>query len=349
MEEDTPNFYILLGLNPEKWDAKEFDRVLKEKHDQWSSESAFVGPKARAAQKYLALIPEIERVMRHLPLRASQAEEARKILSARIQESISFPPESEEVYEFEAVSQVNAYSSVLEPDVQPAYSEAADIEDLTVQRPDVQPARPEVTDIEELTVQNLATALRLHWIWPARCQEVRIYHSSQEWPQPERGIGTITTVTRAEYEIGGHYDLSFAAGQPYYLVVTAVLRHDGGYTLSPGQRRQGYLYRKMKIQYEIKNPRFGYKQRTLHLSADVPGTLPTLLLVIKSGGWPLHKTDGELFHREEGPIHIFKEKPILLPDTVLTNTFGRLFLDDDSLYSVVAIAHPPVGKLRLGK
>jgi hypothetical protein len=205
------------------------------------------------------------------------------------------------------------------------------------------------TDIEGLTIQNLDTALRLRWVWPPDCYEALVGYSSNEWPQPDKGIGTILKVTRAEYEIGGHYDLRGPTYQPYNIVVVAIFRGRGGQVITQGARVQGYLKPRISVRYEIKNPRFGYKQRTLHLYTMAPGVLPTLLLVARRGGLPFTKTDGELLHRAEGPIPISGEVVIQLPGTPFTNTHGRLFLEDDDLYSVVTIYHPPEGKLRLGK
>jgi hypothetical protein len=226
--------------------------------------------------------------------------------------------------------------------------------DTSVKVPEVsiQPSLPQeerLIDIERLTVQNLDTALRLRWLWPPDCNEALVAYSSNELPQPDKGIGTLLKVTRAEYEIGGHYDLRGPTYQPYNIVVAAIFHHSKGQVITWGARAQGYLKPRISIRYEIKNPRFGYKQRTLHLYTTAPGALPTLLLIVRRGGLPFTKADGELLYRAVGPIHVSNEVVIQLPDTPFTNTYGRLFLENDDLYSVVTIYHPPEGKLRLGK
>jgi hypothetical protein len=105
----------------------------------------------------------------------------------------------------------------------------------------------------------------------------------------------------------------------------------------------------MDITYEIKNPRFGYKQRTLHIYTQMPGLLPTLLLVTRQGGLPFRKAEGTVLHREQGPIDLQHEHVIQLPATAFpAQTFGKLFLEDDNLYIVVVIHHPHERKLRLG-
>src|SRR5262249_4132025 len=97
------------------------------------------------------------------------------------------------------------------------------------------------------------------------------------------------------------------------------------------------------------NPRFGYKQRTLHLYTQTPGILPTLLLITRQGDIPTSKIEGTPFHRVPGPLPIQRELVIELPDTrFAAKSFGRLFLEDDSLYSVVVIHLPHERKLRLG-
>lgn len=457
MTENTPNFYILLGLSPyDEWVPDKFVETLKEKRNKWSRESTGFGPKALAAKKNLALIPDIERVMGDVTQRALQARSAKEILAKEHQEQLVafeqrltdvgqkgyFEPEEvtklvgdfkDVLSEREIVAQIKFHTSSPRPPLEVRPLETSVLADISeklalvnmsslyqllglqqtascaelvdaadslfeemMQR---QPKTPEViaqtklashartifnteanrrrydeslkqdtpktaapepsiqlpapqeipTDIEHLTVQNLNAALRLRWAWPPGCNTVLVAYSHDGWPQPDQGIGTIVRVTRAEYEIGGHYDLRGATDQPYNIVVSAISHRAGSQVITRGARVQGCLRPKISVRYEIKNPRFGYKQRTLHLYSETPGVLPTLLLVIKRGGLPFTKADGEVLHRAVGPISIFTETMIQLPDAPFANTFARLFLEDDDLYSVVTIYQPAEGKLRLGR
>ena len=204
-------------------------------------------------------------------------------------------------------------------------------------------------DVDNLKYQNLGTALRLRWNWPVNCPEAFVSYSYSGWPQPN-GATTITRkVTRAEYEFLGHFDIKGTVNQDYYILVSAVVKQGNEQIIPPGAYLHARQASKIVLTYEIRRARFGRKQRTLHLSVRTPGMVPTLLLVCKRHGLPFKKTEGELFHRVEGPIKIEKDLPIPLPDKAFpANTFGKLFLEDDSLYDMVSVHHPSEDKLRLG-
>lgn len=209
---------------------------------------------------------------------------------------------------------------------------------------------PCIHEVRNLKFQNTSLGLRLNWIWPIDCNEVRVFYSTERWAEPDKKeIQQSVTVTRSEYEALGHYLLRGATQQNYYIVVSLVMYYKGQQTFTPGTRLYVPLTSKMDITYEIKNPRFGYKQRTLHIYTQTPGILPTLLLMTRQGDIPMSKTESTVLHREQGPLSIQREHIIELPDTRFpTKTFGRLFLEDDSLYSVIIIHLPHERKLRLG-
>ncbi len=208
---------------------------------------------------------------------------------------------------------------------------------------------PCIHEVRNLKFQNTSFGLRLSWTWPIDCNEARIFYSTERWAEPGKPNQQSVTVTRFEYETLGHYFLQGATQQNYYILVSLVMRYEGQQILTPGARLYVPLTNKMDITYEIKNPRFGYKQRTLHIYTQTPGILPTLLLLTRQGDLPTSKAEGKLLHREVGPLAIQREHVIVLPDTPFpTKTFGRLFLEDDSLYTVVVIHLPHERKLRLG-
>jgi len=204
-------------------------------------------------------------------------------------------------------------------------------------------------DVDELKSQNLGSALRLRWNWPVNCSEALVSYSYAGWPQSNEP-GTITRkVTRAEYEFVGHFDIRGTVNQDYYIVVSAIVKQGNEQIITPGARLLARQASKVDLTYEIRQARFGRKQRTLYLSVRTPGKVPTLLLVTKRNGLPFKKTEGELFYRVEGPVSVEKDLPIPLPDKVFpANTFGKLFLEDDTAYDVVKVYHPSEDKLRLG-
>ena len=74
-----PNFFILLGVNPdEQWDQAKFDATLEEKRKEWSRKSSAVGNVRIEAQRNLALYGEIKSVMSDPAQRDLQAAAARK-------------------------------------------------------------------------------------------------------------------------------------------------------------------------------------------------------------------------------------------------------------------------------
>ncbi len=77
-----PNFFILLGLNPDApWNDKLYEDALKEKRSFWSRQSSGVGKKAIEAQANLKLYAEIKAVMADDARRAAEAVEARTKLA----------------------------------------------------------------------------------------------------------------------------------------------------------------------------------------------------------------------------------------------------------------------------
>lgn len=85
MTADTtkPNFYLLLGLNPdETWDQTKFERVVRERASEWSRQGSGIGAKALSSRRYIELLPEIRRVMEDPVLRDAEAAAARSELAA---------------------------------------------------------------------------------------------------------------------------------------------------------------------------------------------------------------------------------------------------------------------------
>lgn len=212
--------------------------------------------------------------------------------------------------------------------------------------------QPQRREIERLNAQNIGSALRLTWLWPAKCYDVEIFYSDQAWPQPGNGRERGIRVTLAEYETaGGHYDLFARPNRHYYMVVVPFISGEGRLVIERGAGVEGDLIPQISIGYEIKNPRFGYKHRALYLYTNpVPAKIPaTLLLVYRNDMQPLHKRDGEILYRIPGPIEMpLQERPFPLPDTPFPrNACAKLFVEDDDLNAVVIILHPDERKLRL--
>ena len=209
--------------------------------------------------------------------------------------------------------------------------------------------RPARTDITELVLKNLDGAFNLKWVWPDDCTEALLAYSHLDWPRPGQPDVSQVRVTRAEYEVRGHYELHGPIDRPYYIMVAAILRKAGTSVVTKGETVQGYMARKLLVDYEIKITRFGARRRFLHLYTRFPGRIPTLLLRSCVGHAPLTKEEGVLFQRIEGPLEVRGELAIPLLKDPEPGSFGRLFLEDEDLYTVITLCKPPERKLSFGR
>ncbi len=76
-----PNFFLLLGLNPdERWEEARFTLLKDQKRREWSRDSTGIGSKADNARIYLSLLSKIQQVMSDPVEREREAAEARKEL-----------------------------------------------------------------------------------------------------------------------------------------------------------------------------------------------------------------------------------------------------------------------------
>ena len=207
-----------------------------------------------------------------------------------------------------------------------------------------------VENVSSLRYQNLGSSLRLQWSWPANCQEVCIYYSLKDWPQPGDSATITRQLSRAEYEHRGYYDIRDTINQDYYVVVAAVSQRGNERVMAQGVRLLARLASKAILTYEIKNPSMLQKKRRLHIIVEPARPLPVMLLVTQQGRLPFRRTDGKLWYRIEPEATAQRE--VVIDDLPTTKfpprTFAKLFLEDDSLYGEFTVHHPSEDKLRLG-
>jgi hypothetical protein len=206
-----------------------------------------------------------------------------------------------------------------------------------------------VENVGNFRHQNLGSTIRLYWTWPEQCQEVIVAHSPQDWPEAGNPLTITRHVSRATYDQLGYYDIKGTINQNYYITVSAVIKQGDDYIPAQPLRIIGRIISKMVFNYDIKSPTFFQKKHLLQIVPKTSGTLPALLLIGKRQSLPISRTDGELLHRIE-PMIINGEKVVIaLPEkTFPSNTFGKLFLEDDRAYESVTINHPDAQNLRLG-
>ena len=77
-EKQRDNYFILLGIDPkESWSDEKFEKTLIQKRADWSAKSKLPGRKGAQYQEYLALVSEIQKIMRDPGQRAKEAEMAK--------------------------------------------------------------------------------------------------------------------------------------------------------------------------------------------------------------------------------------------------------------------------------
>lgn len=203
-----------------------------------------------------------------------------------------------------------------------------------------------VDNISNLRCQNIGTAIRFHWRWPENCQEVLITYSMEGWHDPNK---VTRRVNFAEYDRVGHYDLRGTVDQDYYMEISAVINQDGTNITSEVIRKQVRQAKVLELTYEIKNPTMLRRKRTLHITSRTSGTIPAMVLVGKRDRLPFKKTDGDLLQHIAS--RLIRDGEVVVIDlserTYPQRTYGKLFLEDDSMNATVVIRQPDESKVRL--
>lgn len=206
-------------------------------------------------------------------------------------------------------------------------------------------------DVSDLKVQNLGFALRLQWQWPVGCNEVVVAWSSAGWPEPDtRGV-VCRSLTRAQYDLSGGFDIPNPGSTDLYIIVFAVARCDGERILAGGQaasaRKRVALGSRMTINYSIKKARLG-GGFSLHIDKQGDAPWPRLLLVRKQMALPLNSTDGQvILHTESDEVKDNRCVIRLPKDAARPQAYARLFLEDSGLYDCVVIRDPDRSSLKL--
>jgi len=207
-----------------------------------------------------------------------------------------------------------------------------------------------IEDVGDLRTENRPTGLRLSWVWPPRCTEVRVAYASGDWPQMEPD-DQLLRVTRATYDQKGYIEIQAASGQECYIIVAAFIEQNGAGILGSGVRKKVAPGNPLTLTYEIKQSRtlVGPKKRRVQITVRGTGFLPALVLIYRQGRVPLGKKDSQLYMQVSGRAVTDGEILELdLPQKQIpARAFGRLLLADDALYGVVTIHHPGEEKVRL--
>lgn len=207
-----------------------------------------------------------------------------------------------------------------------------------------------IEDVGDLRTEHRTTGLRLSWVWPPRCQEVRVAYASEGWP-PMEPYDQLLRVTRASYEQKGYLEIQAPGNRECYLIVAAFIEQNGTAILGSGVRKKVAPGNLLTLTYEIKQPRtlFGPKKRCVQITVHGSGFLPALVLTYRQGRVPLGKKDSQTWMQVSGRAVTDGEiLELELPHKqVPPAAFGKLLLADDALYGMVTIHHPGEEKVRL--
>lgn len=216
-----------------------------------------------------------------------------------------------------------------------------------------------VDDVTNLKVQKQKKLLQLSWDWPQNCKKAIIIYSYDEFPASDRDSGaTSIDITKAQYDLRGHYPLKTSEERDHFIVVRAVLEQNGksfvASGLSKSARARVSLSSNITIQYKISRKRkfFGKGELILTLKTQGTGQIHQLVLISKQGGVPIKKTHGSSVL--EIPATNLSEDNITLTFEIPGNykqSFGKLFLVDDSFYESqgghIRINHPASSDMEL--
>jgi hypothetical protein len=206
-------------------------------------------------------------------------------------------------------------------------------------------------DVTGLTVHNMGDALRLQWNWPKNCVQVKVAYSHTDWPILETAATTSFTLSRAQYDLNGWFDIKQSATADYYITVFAVIGQGEQAIVSsgtePSARKLVSLQSGLSLSYKIQKSRFR-KKCSLRISVTGEGELPALALVGKPSSLPMHKSDGILIANIESRQVNNDCVQIDLPASAQNSPlYTKLFLADDAFVDRIKISLPKREDLRL--
>ncbi|BCL77984.1 transcriptional regulator [Ktedonobacteria bacterium brp13] len=205
-----------------------------------------------------------------------------------------------------------------------------------------------VSDVKNVRWQNLGDAIRLQWLWPPQCQEVRLAYSTEHEPRAHDSSTTEIRIQHNEYARRGYYDFHGKSSMHYYLSLTVISQQQGEHIESQGIKLSVQQAELLSVRYEIRRAGRLSKRSILYITAAQATTLPTLVLVGRQGRIPVHKADGDNVLRVEHRYVEGKGFQVELPNnSSARNLYCKLFLEDDGLYQRIEIYHPHEDKLKV--
>ena len=155
-------------------------------------------------------------------------------------------------------------------------------------------------DVDELKIALTENELFATWKWPQKSESVLIAFRQDAFPEAhDDAKSKKINYPRYKYERNGGFRGKIPSFKPFYISVFAIIKqgdeeyHSSGY--SPGARKFFPLGQCCSIKYRISNINKWFmptKEYLLKITPSIKTTLPSLILVAKSGGIPLDQKNG---------------------------------------------------------
>lgn len=197
-----------------------------------------------------------------------------------------------------------------------------------------------IDDIDELTVMVTDHTLLARWAWPPQIDTATVVFRRDQFPSgPDDGHATRYVCPRLKYDREGGFRTHAPKADRLYVVVYAMAKQGSeehyASGASPGARMDVPIRRFRSIRYRVA-PKFRLLgkggQYVLTITPDADTALPELVLVAKSGGMPLHPTNGRTVLRIPAGSDCGPTRPLTVtfrPDGFPGRWKARLFPADD--------------------
>ena len=193
-------------------------------------------------------------------------------------------------------------------------------------------------DVENLTADLIDGDLYLNMKWPVGLSEVVVAYKNDGYPAYVDDVGLNThRVTREEYDYDAGVILrDIAPGTYYFKVFASYPAPEGEQGVSEGAQLAFQYNPRQEVFYRIQYRKRALKKQAellLTLSGSSSFVLPPMELILKNGGLPLSRKDGESIAlldqspRVKGEVEFQYQIDRLPPGTYL-----RFFLTDDAQY-----------------
>ncbi len=210
-----------------------------------------------------------------------------------------------------------------------------------------------VDDVSNLRFVRLVNEFQLTWDWPQNCRKAIVAYGYAGYVRDSEAAGANRQeVTRAQYDLAGHYKIKNPLSRDHFITVFAVMEQTGKSIIASGLSDSARLHiavdSLVKVSYGIeRRGRFRKSSLVLTVRAEGKGLMPAMALVSKAGSQPISRFDGAAILNI--PATAIGDTPLVLTFDMdgqsRPNSYARIFLEDERLYDTrggyVSIAHPP--------